>query len=270
MGTTTHLDPEVTVALQGTLDTFALPDVLRLLAATKKTGRLRTHRPPRHAAACGSTTGRRRQSRPRTPRTPPRPSTRCSSCCGSTRAPSRSTPTWPTMRRVPTDRRRVAARRGRGAARRVAGDRVGRAVPRCLGHAAQDPRRARRSPSTRSTGPPSSQSGGGATVRTIGRLAVPRPSCRCPGRPRPRSSSAWSTSRRRRPPARPVCAGHGVDRRRPVPPRVTAVSSGPGPRPEPAPVLSPKPCRSLNPCRRPWPSRKSRSCRGRAAAGRPR
>jgi len=29
------------VALQGTLDTFALPDVLRLLAATKKTGRLR-------------------------------------------------------------------------------------------------------------------------------------------------------------------------------------------------------------------------------------
>jgi hypothetical protein len=41
MGRTTHLDPEVTVALQGTLDTFALPDVLRLLAATKKTGQLR-------------------------------------------------------------------------------------------------------------------------------------------------------------------------------------------------------------------------------------
>lgn len=40
MGTSTHLDPEVTVALQGTLDTFALPDVLRLLAATKKTGRV--------------------------------------------------------------------------------------------------------------------------------------------------------------------------------------------------------------------------------------
>jgi hypothetical protein len=35
------LDLEVTVALQGTLDTFALPDVLRLLAATKKTGSLR-------------------------------------------------------------------------------------------------------------------------------------------------------------------------------------------------------------------------------------
>ncbi len=33
--------PEVSVALQGTLDTFALPDVLRLLAATKKTGPLR-------------------------------------------------------------------------------------------------------------------------------------------------------------------------------------------------------------------------------------
>src|SRR3954465_9507567 len=32
---------EVTVALQGTLDTFALPDVLRLLASTKKVGRLR-------------------------------------------------------------------------------------------------------------------------------------------------------------------------------------------------------------------------------------
>ena len=29
------------MALQGTLDTFALPDVLRLLAATKKTGCLR-------------------------------------------------------------------------------------------------------------------------------------------------------------------------------------------------------------------------------------
>jgi len=41
MGTTTHFDPEVSVALQGTLDTFALPDVLRLLAATKKSGRLR-------------------------------------------------------------------------------------------------------------------------------------------------------------------------------------------------------------------------------------
>jgi hypothetical protein len=41
MGTTTHSPSEVNVALQGTLDTFALPDVLRLLAATKKTGRLR-------------------------------------------------------------------------------------------------------------------------------------------------------------------------------------------------------------------------------------
>jgi hypothetical protein len=41
MGRTAHSSPEVTVALQGTLDTFALPDVLRLLAATKKTGRLR-------------------------------------------------------------------------------------------------------------------------------------------------------------------------------------------------------------------------------------
>jgi hypothetical protein len=37
----THFSPEVTVALQGTLDTFALADVLRLLAATTKTGRLR-------------------------------------------------------------------------------------------------------------------------------------------------------------------------------------------------------------------------------------
>ena len=32
---------EVTVALQGTLETFALPDVLRLLASTKKSGELR-------------------------------------------------------------------------------------------------------------------------------------------------------------------------------------------------------------------------------------
>jgi uncharacterized protein DUF4388 len=36
-----HLSSEVTVALSGTLDTFALPDVLRLLASTAKTGRLR-------------------------------------------------------------------------------------------------------------------------------------------------------------------------------------------------------------------------------------
>ena len=35
--------PEVIVALQGTLDTFALPDVLRLLATTRKTGRLLVH-----------------------------------------------------------------------------------------------------------------------------------------------------------------------------------------------------------------------------------
>jgi hypothetical protein len=34
-------DSEVTVALQGTLDTFALPDVLRLLSTTRKVGRLR-------------------------------------------------------------------------------------------------------------------------------------------------------------------------------------------------------------------------------------
>ena len=31
------------MALQGTLDTFALPDVLRLLATTRKTGRLRVN-----------------------------------------------------------------------------------------------------------------------------------------------------------------------------------------------------------------------------------
>ncbi len=36
---------EVTVALSGTLDTFALPDVLRLLASTEKTGRLRVSGP---------------------------------------------------------------------------------------------------------------------------------------------------------------------------------------------------------------------------------
>ena len=36
------LTPEVqALALQGTLDTFSLPDVLRLLATTSKTGRLR-------------------------------------------------------------------------------------------------------------------------------------------------------------------------------------------------------------------------------------
>jgi len=36
---------EVTVALSGTLDTFALPDVLRLLASTDQTGRLRVTGP---------------------------------------------------------------------------------------------------------------------------------------------------------------------------------------------------------------------------------
>src|SRR5690349_18711377 len=40
LGISPHF-PEVTVALQGTLDTFALADVLRLLASTKKSGRLR-------------------------------------------------------------------------------------------------------------------------------------------------------------------------------------------------------------------------------------
>lgn len=40
MVTASHPSSEVSVALQGTLDTFALPDVLRLLAATKKSGRL--------------------------------------------------------------------------------------------------------------------------------------------------------------------------------------------------------------------------------------
>jgi hypothetical protein len=39
-GSASHLNTEVTVALQGTIETFALPDVLRLLASTKKTGRL--------------------------------------------------------------------------------------------------------------------------------------------------------------------------------------------------------------------------------------
>src|SRR3546814_19662455 len=34
---------EVNLALQGTLDTFALPDVLRLLAATRKSGELEIH-----------------------------------------------------------------------------------------------------------------------------------------------------------------------------------------------------------------------------------
>src|SRR3954454_25365140 len=37
---TSPAQPEFAVALQGTLDTFALPDVLRLLASTRKTGRL--------------------------------------------------------------------------------------------------------------------------------------------------------------------------------------------------------------------------------------
>ena len=39
MGRSTHFDLEVSVALQGTLDTFALADVLRLLSATKKSGK---------------------------------------------------------------------------------------------------------------------------------------------------------------------------------------------------------------------------------------
>src|SRR5437763_14700771 len=36
-----NLLPEVGVSLHGTLETFALPDVLALLAATKKSGELR-------------------------------------------------------------------------------------------------------------------------------------------------------------------------------------------------------------------------------------
>jgi hypothetical protein len=56
MGRTTHFDSEVIVALQGTLDTFALPDVLRLLAATKKSGRLKITG-PRGAGSIWVTSG---------------------------------------------------------------------------------------------------------------------------------------------------------------------------------------------------------------------
>jgi hypothetical protein len=41
VGTGTKSTSEVKVALQGTIETFALPDVLRLLASTKKSGELR-------------------------------------------------------------------------------------------------------------------------------------------------------------------------------------------------------------------------------------
>ena len=111
MGTTTHSPPEVTVALQGTLDTFALPDVLRLLAATKKTGRLRITGGRGTGSVWVSVRRGRRPSRPPTPRTPPRRSTRSSSCSASRTAPSPSTPRPPTTNPAPPTDVELAARR---------------------------------------------------------------------------------------------------------------------------------------------------------------
>ena len=83
------------MALQGTLETFALPDVLRLLASTHKTGRLRLT----GAAGSGSLWLDRRGHRgqrgqPVAARRQRRP-TCCSSCCGSRRVTSSSTTTSP-------------------------------------------------------------------------------------------------------------------------------------------------------------------------------
>ncbi len=62
--TGSHLDKsgnsEVTVALQGTLDTFALPDVLRLLASTKKTAAWSSPAQSRHRQCVGRRRIRRR------------------------------------------------------------------------------------------------------------------------------------------------------------------------------------------------------------------
>ena len=130
------------MALQGTLDTFALPDVLRLLAATKKSGRLRitgghgtgsvwvaggevvaidaTHAP--HATDTGGLAVR----------APPLPG-------GRLHLRRRRHP----RRTVAARRRRDPHHRGRGAARGVARHRSRRAVHGRMGDDAGDAARAK-------------------------------------------------------------------------------------------------------------------------------
>ena len=87
------------MALQGTLDTFELPDVLRLLASTKKTGRLLLHGDRGEGSvwlADGQVDGgpdrRRRRTATR--------ATACSTCSGPAKAASPSSPAWRRTRRA--------------------------------------------------------------------------------------------------------------------------------------------------------------------------
>ena len=173
------------MSLQGSLDTFALPDVLVLLASTKKSGEL-------HVA--GQPGGRSLGHQPDTEgrlwfdagglvgsdvgQAPSRP-TRCSSCCA-----------WPGHVLVPGRARRSGGgprveidgrpRRGPGPAGRVARDRGGGAVARRLAPAGPEPPLRARVDARRAVAP-----GGGRRARVLGRRRhrPPRPggASRLPG-----------------------------------------------------------------------------------------
>ena len=163
------------MALQGTLDTFALPDVLRLLAATKKTGRLRIT----GGRGTGQRVGQRRRGRghrghPRPPRQRRRRRALRAAPLRGRRLHLRRR--GHPRRTGPADGRRDPPGPLRGAAGRVARDRGRRAVDGCVGDPAHARCRSRRSPSTRTAGPRSWRS---APARPSGASATSSawPSC---------------------------------------------------------------------------------------------
>ena len=187
------------MALQGTLDTFALPDVLRLLAATKKTGRLRITG-GRGTGSVWVSSARSRPSRPPTPPTPPRPVDALFELLrfedGAFTFDAEATPRRTRSRR-PTSS--SCSRQSEAHARRVARDRGRRAVDGRVGHARDAPCRSPRSPSTRSAGPPSWPS---APARPCGASATSCAWRSCPSRERSRSCPRPASSRS--PPPRPL------------------------------------------------------------------
>ena len=172
---------EVTVALQGTLETFALPDVLRLLASTHKTGRLRLT----GAGGLGFAVARRRGHRGQRGQSAPRSPTAPSDVLFELLRFKEGDFVFddderPDGGRRP-GRRRGCARLGRGHARGVEVDRGRRAVARRLGVVAVRPRRRRGDPRRRAVA-----TGRRRRRRRDRRASWARssawPSCPCPAR----------------------------------------------------------------------------------------
>ena len=160
---------EVTVALQGTLETFALPDVLRLLASTNKTGRLRLTGAAGHGFAVAGRRGhrgQRGQPGPAGPQ-PVRRALRAAAVQGGRLRLRRRR--GPGGRRRP-GRRRRRARLGREHARGVEVDRGRRAVARRLGLARRRAARRRGRPSTATRWQQVVAVAGGATVAQLGEI----------------------------------------------------------------------------------------------------